>query len=152
SPFEEALWRVATSHDARFDLLADGSMAVTIAGTGSATDLVTHAARCALALRRAASDAAIALTLGRSDGRGKRSMGDAIDRASRMIAPRAGGPVIAIDDVIAGLLDTRFDVRAGAAGLSLHGEKALGETGRTLLGKPTPCVGRDWELTMLEST
>jgi hypothetical protein len=152
TPFEEALWSVAAAHEGRFDLLADGSMVASIAGSTSATDLATQAARCALALHRAAEGSAIALTMGHSDGGGRRSMGDAIDRAARMIAPGASDQAIAIDEVIAGLLDARFDVRAAEAGLSLHGERALGEGGRTLLGKLTPCVGRDWELAMLKST
>jgi eukaryotic-like serine/threonine-protein kinase len=53
--------------------------------------------------------------------------------------------------VTAGLLDARFEVREGAAGLFLHGERELPEGTRTLLGKATSCVGRDVELGTLEA-
>ncbi len=49
----------------------------------------------------------------------------------------------------AGLLDARFEVVEDDAGLRLRGERALVQGARTLLGRPTPCVGRDWELTAL---
>jgi tetratricopeptide (TPR) repeat protein len=90
-----------------------------------------------------------------------------IDRAARMIAGRAaaGGaetpsnpPVggaearpIAIDEVTARLLDARFAVSESSLGLELHAEIEPAEGVRTLLGRPTPCVGRDRELDMLES-
>jgi tetratricopeptide (TPR) repeat protein len=63
-------------------------------------------------------------------------------------APLAGDDLtpIAIDKVTAGLLDARFEVRETDNGLLLHGERELAEAARTLLGKPTVCVGRDWEL------
>src|SRR5690242_21547338 len=44
------------------------------------------------------------------------------------------------------LLDARFDVIEREAGLVLCGERALMQGARTLLGRPTSCVGRDWEL------
>src|SRR5690606_19102266 len=76
--------------------------------------------------------------------------GAAIDRASRLLAQvdRAPGelPPIALDEVIAGLLDARFDVIEREAGLALVGERALMQGARTLLGRPTSYVGRDWEL------
>ena len=64
----------------------------------------------------------------------------------------APGPVpIPIDEVIAGLLDARFDVGVESGLLVLQGEREVSDAGRTLLGKPTPCVGRDRELSLLES-
>src|SRR5262249_23746773 len=58
-------------------------------------------------------------------------------------------PAIALDEVAAGLLDARFDVVEGDGGLMLRGERALSQGMRTLLGRPTSCVGRDWELNAL---
>src|SRR6185369_8139785 len=76
--------------------------------------------------------------------------GDVIPRASRLVSQLAQGsvelPAIAMDEVIAGLLDARFDVIEDEAGLLLCGERALMQGARTLLGRPTSCVGRDWEL------
>src|SRR5262249_54195492 len=66
--------------------------------------------------------------------------------------PHASGglPPIAIDEVTAGLLDARLEVVGTAAGLWLHGEQVLAKGTRTLLGMPTTCVGRDWEIATLE--
>jgi len=86
-------------------------------------------------------------------------MGDAIDRAARTLARRASSPsqppaesagLIAIDRVTAALLDARFEVKATDAGLYLVAARELAEGARTLLGKPTACVGRDWELGALQ--
>ena len=57
---------------------------------------------------------------------------------------------IHVDEVTAGLLDSRFTVKSDGAGLELVGEQAAVDAGRMLLGKPTPCVGRERELVMLE--
>jgi eukaryotic-like serine/threonine-protein kinase len=153
---EEALRRVSKSHGGQLELLADGSTVVVIeADGGMATDLAAHAARCALALRAVAGGRLMAIAMGRAYATDTLPHGDAIDRAARLLAqvtrPQDEPPPVALDDVIAGLLDARFDVteREGEAGLLLRGERALMEGARTLLGRPTSCVGRDWELTAL---
>ena len=73
-----------------------------------------------------------------------------IDRAARMLSNLVNGAgqaePIAIDEVTAGLLDARVEVAETDAGLRLRGEQPLGVEARRLLGKPTPCVGRDAEL------
>src|SRR5580704_8289366 len=75
-------------------------------------------------------------------------MGEMIDRAVGLIAkPGFGG--VRLDEVTAGLLGPGFEVRGDALGLTLTGERADAPVGRTLLGKPTPCVGRERELTLL---
>ncbi|WP_437802830.1 AAA family ATPase [Sorangium sp. So ce693] len=56
-----------------------------------------------------------------------------------------------LDEVVAGLLDARFDVREGDGVFVLHGERAVAEGTRLLLGKATPCVGRERELGMLRA-
>ncbi|TMQ03684.1 MAG: serine/threonine-protein kinase PknK, partial [Deltaproteobacteria bacterium] len=115
-----------------------------------ATDQAAQAARCALALRSLARGRAMAIAMGRAASSRKLPEEDVIDRASRLIsqiAPGADGlPPIALDEVSAGLLDARFDVVETEAHLVLHGERALMQGARTLLGRPTSCVGRDWEL------
>jgi tetratricopeptide (TPR) repeat protein len=56
-----------------------------------------------------------------------------------------------IDDVTARLLDNRFEVTTGPEGIALGAEHEPLEGVRTLLGKPTSCVGRDRELGVLTS-
>ncbi|WP_437318403.1 serine/threonine-protein kinase [Sorangium sp. So ce385] len=149
------------------ELLADGSMLVTLLGGGVATDQSAQAARCALMLRAAGGGRPVALTTGRVEVTGGLPAGDLIDRAARMLAPMmlaqpgpalpgalppaAGrGAPIAIDEVTAGLLDARFEVAETEAGLWLLGEEPLARGARVLLGRPTACVGRDWEIATLE--
>ena len=65
---------------------------------------------------------------------------------------------ILLDDVTAGLLDVRFEIGGGGepsdanAGLELRSEREVVDKTRTLLGKATPCIGRERELAALEAT
>src|SRR5262249_41392758 len=91
---------------------------------------------------------------GRAEVTSKLLVGAAIDRAAQMLSrlTREGQrkPALVIDEVTAGLLDTRFEVVECPTGLTLRGEHPLAAGPRTLLGKATACVGRDWELATLE--
>ncbi|KYF55215.1 hypothetical protein BE08_05680, partial [Sorangium cellulosum] len=52
-----------------------------------------------------------------------------------------------IDDVTRALLDARFEIEPAPSGtFLLLQEREVGRTARTLLGKPSPYVGRDREL------
>jgi tetratricopeptide (TPR) repeat protein len=153
---DEAARRVGARFGGRLERLADGSTIVLIESDGEvATDQAARAARCALALRALAEGRPIALAMGRAESTRKLPEGAAIDRAAALIARRSPAPgtspPIELDEMIAGLLDARFDVVEGEAGLALHGERALAHGARTLLGRPTSCVGRDWELDMLSA-
>src|SRR6202030_4585792 len=78
-------------------------------------------------------------------------IGPLIDRGASLLAladPR--GPVL-LDDVMAGFLGGRFDVRAERGVLSLLGERDEAEA-RTLLGRPSTCVVRERDLATLEAT
>ncbi|MET0592627.1 MAG: AAA family ATPase, partial [Polyangiaceae bacterium] len=160
----DRLAQIAASYRGRFEQLVDGSIVVTLVGQGGATDQAAQAARCALALAGALPDAAIALATDRSvvsDGR--LPVGDAIDRAVRLLrlARRSSAPslppaqraaarsAIRLDEITAGLVDARFEVDGDDTGLCLRGEKEVSHFARTLLGKPTPCIGRERELALL---
>jgi hypothetical protein len=149
APTRDDLRRAAEAHGGCFELLHDGSVVVTIAGTGVATDLAAQAARCALALRALVPEGTVALATGRAELLGSMPLGDAIDRAARMLARPAGG--VGVDDVTAGLLDGRFVVKERDTGLELAGAREASEGARTLLGRPTTCVGRERELSLLEA-
>ena len=160
STTELSMREISESHGGRFELLADGTVLVTIGRTTRiATDQAALGARCALALRELGEGRPMALATGRAEVSGHVPVGEAIDRAARMLAKRAGAAgategklaPIAIDEVSAGLLDGRFDVRDSPEGLWLHGERDRVEGTRTLLGTPTTCVGRDHELATLEA-
>src|SRR5262249_54869740 len=68
------------------------------------------------------------------------------ERASKSARAAASIP---IDDTTAQLLDERFDVRGPRGAHELFGQRQHGSGTRTLLGKPTQCVGRDRELSIL---
>ena len=145
---------------AQLESMPNGMIVVTLPGRHSATDQATRAARCVLAMRVAAPNAPMVLATGRAVLEERVPIGDAVDRAVRMlmaqgadgIAHHAAGKKqpIHIDEVTAGLLDSRFVVKTEGAGLELASEQAAVDAGRMLLGKPTPCVGRERELVMLE--
>jgi hypothetical protein len=148
---DAALQQAIQPYGGRLEHLADGSTIVVLeAERQVATDQAAQAARCALALRVVAKGRPMAIAMGRAESTQKLTEGDVIDRVSRllpdMVSAPGDVPPIALDEVIAGLLDARFDVIEGEAGLLLCGERALVQGARTLLGRPTSCVGRDWEL------
>jgi len=141
--------RLATAvFGASVEPLADGSMVAILGGSGVATDQAARAARAALALAAALPAGRIALATGRGLRGTRLPVGEAIDRAVALA--RGAGSGVGVDEVTAGLVGPRFDLRAGARGFELHGERGE-EPVRTLLGRPTPFVGRDLELRTLLS-
>ncbi|HEU0031486.1 MAG TPA: protein kinase [Kofleriaceae bacterium] len=146
-PLLAALTDAARQFGAQLDRLASGAYIATLAGAGGTSDQVMQAARCALALKAIVPTSPVALATGRGVIGGRWPVGEAIDRAVRLLAspPRH----VRLDEVTAGLLDTRFDVGGDDAGLFLAGERDAVAATRTLLGRETPCVGRDRELGML---
>jgi eukaryotic-like serine/threonine-protein kinase len=128
--------------------LVDGSLAVLLQRGGSATDLAARAASCALRLRELSADAPIAVATGRAELGGRVPVGEAIDRAGGLVA--LGGRDVAVDELTAGLLDERFERERAGDHWLLTGQRETDRV-RTLLGKPTRCVGRDTELAMLDT-
>ncbi|WP_437967230.1 protein kinase [Sorangium sp. So ce260] len=174
---EAALRALVAAHGGEVERLADGTWMVTFLGAraprgagagaqegqrlpstgGAAMDHAGQAARCALAVRGLLPGAPIALATGRGRVHGRSSAGEAIDRAARLVEDarraRAAGdadPAIRVDALTAGLLEGRFAVDGAAGGGLLRAEREAPEAARTLLGKRTPCVGRDRELRALE--
>ncbi|XXX72358.1 protein kinase [Sorangium sp. So ce134] len=137
--------------------LVDGSVIATVSGGGAATDQARIAARGALCLRELCPEAWIAVATGRAPLRGTARVGEAADRAARLLEradgtglPRKDTDGIWLDSVTAGLLDARFVTSSLDGDVILHGERHDVDPQRLLLGKPTPCVGREIELGHLE--
>jgi hypothetical protein len=176
APIEDPLHHAVAPYGGRLEHLADGSaIAILDRDHPAATDQAAQAARCALAMSALAPDRPLAIAMGRTEWGRKLPEGDVIDRASQLLAqvvrrPDEPPPIV-LDEVSAGLLDARFDVverretgggdpdgSAGGAGgsaprgierdaqLILCGERPVMQGARTLLGRATSCVGRDWEL------
>ena len=126
------------------------AIVVTLAGSGSASDEAQAAARLALALRPLLPELPMALATGRTE----------VGRASSEIAERAvvslrAAPVlrgVRVDEVTAGLLGAEFVVESADGALLLTKERSGADAVRTLLGQPTPCVGRDRDLAKLNAS
>jgi serine/threonine protein kinase/tetratricopeptide (TPR) repeat protein len=152
---------IVASFGAEAEMLVDGSIVVTLSGKGAASDQAAHAARCALSLRSHLIGAHVALATGLATVTGRGCVGDVIERAASILAGARGrrqgmsaetlhgeSPVF-LDETTAGLLDTRFDVGGDERGLFIRGLREREAKARTLLGKATPFVGRERELSTL---
>jgi serine/threonine protein kinase/tetratricopeptide (TPR) repeat protein len=129
--------------------LRDGSVVVTVSG-GSATDLASRAARFALAMRARVPGLPIVVVTGRADVTRRLPVGQAIDRGVALLNGLASEVGVRLDAVTAGLLDLRFEVVGNGDALFLRSEREVAEGARTLLGRPTPFVGRDRDLRTLD--
>jgi tetratricopeptide (TPR) repeat protein len=155
------LREVAQPFGAKVEALADGSFVVVLAESSGATDQAAQAARAALAISGILSEARLVLATGRAVVTGGLPLGAVIERAARLLYQsyriessgdaRPRRSQILIDDVTAGLLGERFEAVARGVGLELVGERESESELRTLLGRPTPCLGRDWELSTLRA-
>jgi tetratricopeptide (TPR) repeat protein len=136
---------------ARIEVLANRMVIAMLAGAGSPTDQTTAAARCALHLRALLPGSPIALITGRSETTRRIPVGELLEKAVAFVehahAPAALG--VRLDDVSRALLDTRFQVAEVGGSAVLSSERSIGDEARTLLGKPSPFVGRERELRSL---
>ncbi len=146
--------------------LADGSMVVVFLGTSSAADQVTLAVRCALLAQQHWPEARVAIATGRGS-RGERGViGEVIDRVMGILASRAqstappsdlteessdGASQVWVDELSADLLEGHFLLTRKKDGAVLTGTELSLDLTRPLLGRPTPCVGRERELAMVQA-
>ncbi|HVH40934.1 MAG TPA: protein kinase, partial [Labilithrix sp.] len=152
---------VAASFGADAEVLADGSIIMTLCGRGPASDQAACAARCALALRSHLVETRLVLATGFATVTAQSAVGEVIERAASILASARSRQLgigdetshdqrpIFLDETTAGLLDMRFDVGGDDRGLFIRGLRERASGARTLLGKPTPFVGRDRELATL---
>ncbi|WP_437574003.1 protein kinase domain-containing protein [Sorangium sp. So ce887] len=147
----EALRDIAARHGGSVDRLHSRWLLIALSGAESPTDLATRAAHCALALRTVLGGVPMAVATGLAEIEGKLPVGELVDRVAQLIAGRDGLPPreIRLDDTTASLLASRFETAQGPGGGRLRGPKEEPDTVPRLLGKPTPCVGRERELLQL---
>jgi hypothetical protein len=126
--------------------LADGSTMVVISGPESPGDLAARAVRYALALR--STEGAVAIATGRALLSGPTPMGEVIDRAAALVADAVGK--VRADGETAALVEGRFELATDHKSTYVVGERSDLDRVRTLLGKPTRCIGRDRELSAIE--
>jgi serine/threonine protein kinase/tetratricopeptide (TPR) repeat protein len=156
-----ALEDLVDRFEGKLEVLLNGLVVVSLVGSGgAATDQAARAARCALSMRELLPHAPMALVAGCEVPAARLPMGEVIDRGVKYLSQgtpthvpgtSAAVPPIRLDEVMAGLLDVRFDVGGDDVGLFLKSERDWVEAARTLLGRPTPFVGRDHELSILQT-
>lgn|GEM_PF-786609 len=135
------------------ELLASNLALIALRGKGPATDHVADAARCALALRTRMAGVPMVLVTGLWEPEAPLGVGEMFDRGARMLRAARSVPAtrgVRIDDVTAGLLGARFEVADKGFGPVLLREARAPTARRQLLGRPTPCVGRERELALLD--
>ena len=142
---------IAARFGAESSPLPNGAIIALLSARGAATaatDLAARAAECALEIARALPKTPVALATGRAQTGEGVPIGEAIDRAVAL-APYEGDGV-RVDDVTAGLLGSRSEIRQEKEGLVLRRASGRGDPAPTFLGMPAACVGRDAELATLE--
>ena len=142
---------VVERHGGQLELLADRSSIAVFSSAGEPTELAARAAHCALTLRALHPDVPAVVVSGRGEPSQHRLVGELIDRAVTLVQSLGPAPAaVRIDPVTAGLLGSGFEVEIETSGAWLRGERETLEATRTLLGRPTLCVGRERELDLLE--
>ncbi|WNG47406.1 protein kinase [Archangium minus] len=144
-------------HGAQVELLADGSLVATLVPEhGTATDQAVLAARFALTFKARWPEAAVVLATGLSILDEQLPVGEPMDRAGRLLRRAERMPSsssVVLDDITAGLLGPGFQLtRLDSGTFLLEGELLGADASRPLLGRPTPCVGREQELALLDLT
>ncbi len=138
------------------DYLANGMLVVTVPSLGSAQDQATVAARAALLIKERWPDASVSMSTGRGTSRGRTAVGEVIDSAARLLTRRSQPSAkeapsgVLIDPLSASLLEGRFAKTPQPVGALLLYEEREVDASRPLLGRPTPFVGREAELGLLE--
>jgi hypothetical protein len=143
-----AVRRAALPLGARVEELSSGVVLAVLVGEGSVTDQAANAARCALAVKTSAPAETVVLVTGHAEATNELPVGEALERAAALLDQTASGPLalVRIDEVTRALLDPRFDIIEEQGRLLLCAERRSGEEIRTLLGKPSPFLGREREL------
>src|SRR5690606_23855049 len=119
---------------------------------GEADDRACQAARCALALSALRPELQLGVATGLAETSGRIPVGSAIDRAAELLdEPADASGNVLVDGLTAGLIGFRFELRSLGGRTALIAPRAELDAPRKLMGKPTPCVGRDMELRLIQS-
>ncbi|MBK7582697.1 MAG: protein kinase [Myxococcales bacterium] len=128
-------------------------LALVFATQGTASDVVAHAARTALQIRSTAPGLTLALATGAGPTSDLKDPEKSVVARAQALSD-AGASGIFVDQVSRGLLEARFhlELRDDSSGRAqVLGERPDPTPLRRLLGRATPCVGRERELAVLQS-
>jgi serine/threonine protein kinase/tetratricopeptide (TPR) repeat protein len=136
----------------RAHFLAD-RMAIALAPErASAADQAAVLARFACYVVETFPEARVALTTGSAVTEARVPVGEVIERAVSAVRATSADRGVHVDEVTAALLTSRFDIRHEGGRLVVEHERLSLDPTRPLLGKPTSCVGRERELSILNAS
>jgi tetratricopeptide (TPR) repeat protein len=130
--------------------LVDGSVLISFPSAETPTDQAARAARCALLVHARQPRAAIVLVSGHGVISRRSLIGEVIDRGAEIVQQTRAGE-IRLDEPTAALIEPICVVDYDDEGARLQSMRGSEEPLRTLLGRPTPFVGRARELAALEA-
>ncbi len=136
--------------------LASGALVATPQSADNAADLAVRMARAALCIKQAWPAAVVSMAMGRGAVHGQVAVGEVVDLAAQRLwsarqqIEQGAASAVYADALSAKLLSGRFVLSPCGSGVMILAEEKEADASRPLLGKPTPCVGRDAELRMLD--
>lgn len=143
----------------RFDRLPDGSLLAQVGqAEATATDQAVQAVQVALLLAERLRGWSVAVTLCHLQLHERHWSAEELGRTVALAHDRARVSLstatepLWLDELTARLVDTRYHVRRIAGGWTVEGRRSGDEELRTVLGQATPCVGREQELQLLETS
>jgi serine/threonine protein kinase len=146
---ERALHGVVERYRGRLEIFSGGSLLVILSNADAATDLAARAARCALEIQRLLDNSAVSVVSGREVLGSRMPESELLDRAVDQLRSTAKGAAVRVDELTSALLKGRFDT--DRTGHHLLGERREPGRARLVFGEPVAFVGRDQELTQLET-
>lgn len=147
----EALHTAARTFGLRVEPMADGSLLAILETTGLPQEMVERTGRFALRAHQAVPDAPVAVASGWGVVDHQITLGGVLSRAMELLAATRE-PGVVVDADTAAQLDAAFEVQSEQGQWRLRGPRGARNQLRLVLGKPTPCVGRQQELALLEAT
>ena len=136
--------------DVRIEPLAGGKTVAVLGVEHSRGDEVMRAARAALQMVNEYPRARAVVSTGHAVMAKSNLAGEALDRAAAQLE-RASAGTVRLDIHAAAALERRFEIERDGDGAVLLREDPRDLAPRTVLGKPTPTVGREKEITELQA-
>jgi eukaryotic-like serine/threonine-protein kinase len=149
-PEVDAAVRDILGEDTRFEVFPGGQMIAVLGVERSIGDEAMRAARAALAVSRAFPEARVSVAVGHVVKERANFAGQALERAARQLELAAPGAV-RIDAHAIAAIEGRFVVKEDTHGGLLRREDTGIFNARQLLGRVTPTVGREKDVTLLQS-
>ena len=145
----DAALRDVLGEDTRLEPLLGGQMVAVLGVERSKGDEALRAARAALTVAQSIPTARVAVAVGHAI-RGRANLaGEALERAAAQLETAVPGAV-RVDAYAVAALEGRFVFQEDQRGGVLVREDSSGFGARQLLGRPTPTVGREKEIALLQ--